>query len=76
MFEVWTPLTTMDVIIDITPHVETKLAAIKAYKSQCSVLRFDEAMLGLARYRGELFCWPKSEENSGRYAEVFRKQAP
>jgi LmbE family N-acetylglucosaminyl deacetylase len=76
MFEVWTPLAAIDEIIDITPHMETKLAAIKTYKSQCSVLRFDEAMLGLARYRGELFCWPKSEEDSGRYAEVFRKQAP
>jgi len=75
MFEVWTPLTDMDEIIDVTPYMETKLAAIRAYKSQCSVMRFDEAMLGLARYRGELFCWPKSGEDSGNYAEVFRKQA-
>jgi len=72
MFEVWTPLTVMDEIIDITPYIETKLAAIRAYQSQCSVLRFDEALLGLARYRGEMYCWPKDSQSiSGKYGEVF-----
>ena len=74
MFEVWTPLDTMDEIVDITPFMETKLAAVRAYRSQCSVLRFDEAIEGLARYRGELFCWPKYEPDQGRYAEVFQVQ--
>jgi LmbE family N-acetylglucosaminyl deacetylase len=76
LFEVWTPLTAMDEVVDITPHIETKLAAVRAYGSQCAVLRFDDASLGLARYRGEMFCWPKPEPGQGRYAEVFRKQAP
>ena len=72
-FEIWTPLTTMDQIIDITPYIEEKIAAIRAYKSQCSVLRFDEALLGLARYRGEMFCWPKKTQGAGgKYAEVFK----
>ena len=75
MFEVWTPLTVMDEVVDISPYIEIKLAAIRAYRSQCKVIKFDEAMLGLARYRGEYFCWPKPEESSGRYAEVFRKLA-
>ena len=73
MFEVWTPLTVIDEIVDITPHIEIKLAAIRAYQSQCGVLKFDDAMLGLARYRGEFFCWPKPEEHSGQYAEVFKE---
>ena len=73
MFEVWTPLADMDEIVDITPYVKTKLAAIRAYDSQCSVLNFDEAALGLARYRGEMFCWPKVPEGiGGKYAEVFK----
>ncbi len=68
MFEVWTPLATMDEIVDITAYIEIKLAAIRAYQSQCSVMRFDEAFRGLARYRGEMHCWP-----GGEYAEVFSR---
>lgn len=67
MFEVWTPLERLDEIVDISTFVKTKLAAIRAYKSQCRVLAFDEAILGLNRYRGEMHCWPE-----GEYAEVFR----
>src|SRR2546429_462992 len=59
MFEVWTPLQRMDQIVDITPFIETKIAAIRAHKSQCDVLGFDDAFLGLARYRGEMFSWPE-----------------
>jgi N-acetylglucosamine malate deacetylase 1 len=73
-FEVWTPLVSLDEIVDITPHIETKLAAIRCHDSQCKVLRFDDAALGLSRYRGELNCWPKgTEENTGQYAEVFTR---
>ena len=66
MFEVWTPLQHMDQIVDITPYIDTKMAAIRAHKSQCEVLGFDDAFLGLARYRGEMFSWPE-----GDYAEIF-----
>jgi len=66
LFEVWTPLQTMDEIVDISAHIDTKLAAIRAYKHQCSVMRFDEAARGLSRYRGEMHSWP-----GGDYAEVF-----
>jgi LmbE family N-acetylglucosaminyl deacetylase len=68
MYEVWTPLQTMDHIVDISHCVEVKLAAIRAYASQCAVLRFDEAVLGLNRYRGEMHSWP-----GGPYAEIFRR---
>lgn len=66
LYEVWTPLQRMDLIIDITPFIEMKLAAIRRYASQCRVMRFDEAARGLARYRGEMHSWP-----GGDYAEVF-----
>jgi LmbE family N-acetylglucosaminyl deacetylase len=68
MYEVWTPLQRMDEIVDISPYVETKLAAVRAHKSQCDVLRFDEAVRGLNRYRGEMHSWP-----GGDYAEVFAR---
>lgn len=66
LFEVWTPLQRLDVIVDVSPHMKTKLAAIRAYKCQCQVLAFDEAIQGLNRYRGEMHSWP-----GGDYAEVF-----
>jgi LmbE family N-acetylglucosaminyl deacetylase len=65
-FEVWTPLDHMDHIVDISPHIDDKIAAIRCYRSQCDVVRFDDAALGLARWRGELHSWP-----GGPYAEVF-----
>ena len=69
--EVWTPLQEMYDIIDISEHIETKVAAIRAYEHQCSVMRFDEAALGLSRYRGEMHSWP-----GGDYAEVFARMEP
>lgn len=66
MYEVWTPLQQMDLIVDITDFVQEKRAAILVYRSQCEVVSFDEAILGLNRYRGEMHSWPE-----GEYAEVF-----
>ena len=66
MFEVWTPLQNLDEIVEISPYLDAKLAAIRAYKTQCEVVGFDEAIIGLNRYRGELHSWPE-----GNYAEVF-----
>lgn len=66
MYEIWTPLQCMDEIVDITPYVETKRAAIHAHRSQCAVMDFEAAALGLNRYRGEMHSWP-----GGEYAEAF-----
>jgi N-acetylglucosamine malate deacetylase 1 len=68
MYEVWTPTERIDHIVDISSVMATKLAAVRAYECQCAVLRFDEAVQGLNRYRGEMHSWP-----GGDYAEVFRK---
>jgi LmbE family N-acetylglucosaminyl deacetylase len=68
MYEVWTPTARLDHIEDVTAHMPVKLRAIRAYRSQCAVVDFVEAMRGLARYRGEMHCWPE-----GEYAEVFTR---
>jgi N-acetylglucosamine malate deacetylase 1 len=65
-YEVWTPLQQLDEIVDITTYLPTKLRAIAAYKSQTGIMNFEAAAQGLARYRGEMHCWP-----GGEYAEVF-----
>jgi N-acetylglucosamine malate deacetylase 1 len=65
-FEIWSPLPDMDEVIDISEVIAEKRRAIRAYRSQCAVMRLDDAFVGLARYRGEMHSWP-----GGPYAEVF-----
>ena len=55
-------------IVDISPHLATKLRAVRAYKSQCAAVGFVQAVRGLNRYRGEMHSWP-----GGDYAEVFQR---
>ena len=66
MFEVWTPIQKIDHIVDISDYIKYKMAAIRMYKSQCRLVKFNQAFLGLNRYRGEMHSWP-----GGDYAEVF-----
>jgi LmbE family N-acetylglucosaminyl deacetylase len=65
-FEIWSPIEAVEDVVDISDVIEDKLRAIRAYRSQCAVMRFDDAFKGLARYRGEMHSWP-----DGRYAEAF-----
>jgi N-acetylglucosamine malate deacetylase 1 len=68
MYEVWTPLQDIDHIEDISDVIENKIAAVRAYRTQCDAVRFDDAVLGLNRYRGEMHSWP-----GGPYAEIFKR---
>ncbi len=70
LYEVWTPLQQIDHVEDISEQIALKVAAIRAHKSQCAIMRFDESARGLARYRGEMHSWP-----GGPYAEVFQRFA-
>lgn len=71
LFEIWTPIQKMAVIVDISQFIERKLEAIRAYRSQVEVVDLADAARGLARYRGALHCWPE-----GDYAEVFARVEP
>ncbi len=66
LYEVWTPLQQIDVTIDITDFIDIKTEAIRAYKSQCAELRYDESSKALNRFRGELY-----SRRGGDYAESF-----
>ena len=68
MYEVWTPLSALDYIVDISEYVPIKRKAIKAHKSQCNNLKFHVSAMALNRYRGEMHSWP-----GGDYAEVFKE---
>lgn len=63
-YEVWTPMSRFAVAVDIGDALEHKVAAMKCYASQLRQAAWDEAISGLAAYRGVLAF--------GRgYAEVF-----
>ena len=65
-YEVWTPIQSPIEAIDISDFIAEKRAAIRAHASQCAVLDFEHAVIGLNAYRGLMHCVPR-----GRYAEVF-----
>lgn len=65
-YEVWGGLTANQ-LVDITPVMETKRKMIRAYQIPLSYLDYEEAIMGLARYRGLVL----SQANEPRYAEAF-----
>jgi LmbE family N-acetylglucosaminyl deacetylase len=63
-YEVWTPLRRFQHVEDISDAVEQKVAAMRAYASQLEHVAWDEAVRGLAAYRGAM-------AQGGGHAEVF-----
>lgn len=51
-YEVWTPLRRYQYVEDISETVDAKAEAMRAYASQLSHAPWDEAVRGLAAYRG------------------------
>jgi len=68
-YEVWTPLTSYEVTIDITGVMGQKLKAIKAHQSQLGDLDYVQGVQGLNAYRGAI-------ATRTAYAEVFRRFDP
>lgn len=64
-YEVWTPLSHWDLVVDITSTITIKRAAIRCFASQVIRNPFAEGILGLNHYRG-LFHAPNV-----MYAEAF-----
>jgi len=64
-YEVWTPMRSYQLIQDITPYMDTKVAALQAYQSQIEERAYDDAVQGLNRYRAVM-------AGVGQYAEAFR----
>ncbi|CAK6696111.1 1D-myo-inositol 2-acetamido-2-deoxy-alpha-D-glucopyranoside deacetylase [Synechococcus sp. CBW1107] len=63
-YEVWHPLSSHELAVDITATVERKMDALRCHRSQIESMHYDEAFLGLARYRGVM-------SFAGSHAEVF-----
>ena len=63
-YEVWHPLGRYELAVDISATLETKLRALACHRSQTAAVRYDEALRGLARWRGVMSL-------SGGDAEVF-----
>ncbi|HTI97989.1 MAG TPA: PIG-L deacetylase family protein [Dongiaceae bacterium] len=63
-YEIWTPMTHTDDVVDITPVMERKLKALRKYQSQLVEFNYLRAIRGLNQFRGELAA-------RCRYAEVF-----
>jgi len=64
-YEVWTPLSEWDLVLDVGVVFGTKLRALRAHRSQLDGFDYVQAVRGLGAYRGAL---------AGRcaFAEVFR----
>jgi LmbE family N-acetylglucosaminyl deacetylase len=63
-YEVWHPLEVHQMAIDISRTLPRKLEALRCHASQMTAIRYDEAVAGLARYRGVM-------TGVGTHAEVF-----
>lgn len=63
-YEIWTPLTRPQFCTSIDAHIDTKLAALREYRSQLKNVAYDEAIKGLNTYRGAM-------SGKGKSAECF-----
>ena len=64
-YEVWTPLSNFEYVEDISEFIGKKAAALTKHESQMKNIRYDEAFVGLARYRGAM-------TGKGKFCEVFK----
>jgi LmbE family N-acetylglucosaminyl deacetylase len=64
-YEVWTPLTTISFIRDISEYLEKKISTLQCHHSQLKNVQYDEATRSLNRYRGIM-------TQKGEYCECFQ----
>lgn len=63
-YEVWTPLSRISYVEDISLYMDNKLEALRAHQSQLTDISYDQAIEGFNRYRGIM-------TGSCLYAECF-----
>ena len=64
-YEVWTPISDVEYVEDITPFMKKKLEALRKHASQIAIVPYDESVEGLNRYRGGM-------TGKGTYCECFQ----
>lgn len=64
-YEVWAPLGEVNMVEDITPFIDIKIAAMRRHKSQLEHIAYDEGIRGLNRFRG-------ISSGRGEYCECFQ----
>ncbi|MEE8507785.1 MAG: PIG-L deacetylase family protein [Myxococcota bacterium] len=69
LYEVWSPMASYGWPEDISSFMRRKLRAVRCYRSQLDVFRYDRAVHGLNQYRGALMA-------DCRFAEVFQYAEP
>ena len=65
-YEVWTPLGAYDTVVDVSAHMDRKLAAIRCHRSQLTKVDFVRATRALNDYRGAI-------DARYEFAEVFAR---
>ncbi len=63
-YEVWTPLKNFNYVENITEFTEKKSMSLRRHKSQIAEVKYDEATIGLNRYRGVM-------TGKGKFCECF-----
>jgi LmbE family N-acetylglucosaminyl deacetylase len=64
-YEVWTPMSEHDVVVDVSSVMSLKLRALQAHRSQLKAFDYVRAVIGLNQYRGALAA-------KSKFAEVFQ----
>lgn len=64
-YEVWTPIEDCNYFEDVSDYYDIKRKALAEYKSQLKLIKYNEAIEGLNRYRGLMGV-------GSRYAEAFK----
>ena len=64
-YEIWTPMTTYDIAVDISKVMSRKLRALRAHRSQLRDFDYVKAVTGLNQFRGALAA-------KCQFAEVFQ----
>ncbi len=63
-YEVWTPLSRVSYVEDITEFIDKKEEALKCHESQLKEIKYDQAIRSLNNYRGVM-------TGEGNYCECF-----